>query len=160
MVEVLCFALHGLGQAMFAVLVAEVQLAGAVQHHQEAPQQPAVVQGLHADQALDHPQTQIRQSLRRHMAQEVGESVAVGHGLLMAPAQTIEVLQRLLAVQLEPHLPTRAQLQQEKHQPLPGHERPQIRDLLLIAGVAQRLQPNPKLGPEVGDRPGQHGPEF
>ena len=114
-VVVLGLAVDGLGQAVLAVPLAEVELPGAVQDHQEVAEQPSVVQGLHADQPADHVPAQVVQGRWRHVPQEVVQRVAVGDRLLAAAAEAVEVLQRLGAVQFESHLPSRAELQQEQH---------------------------------------------
>jgi hypothetical protein len=157
--EVLRLVLHGPGEAVFTMPLAEVQLPGAVHDHQEVPQQPAVVQGLHADQSPDHRAAQAIQGRRGHVAQEVIEGVAVGQGLLVAAAEAIEVRQRLGAVQLEPRLPARAHLQQEHHQSHDQQEPPVIGDLVLVAGVGHLRQPGPMLRPEVSQGLPQRGPQ-
>ena len=59
----------------------------------------------------------LRKRFSEAMAQEVIEGVTVGQRLLGASAEAVEIRQCLGAVQLEPQLPTRSQLQHEHHQP-------------------------------------------
>ncbi len=148
-VVILRLAVHDLGQAVLAVLLTEVQLPGAVQDHQEVAEQPSLVQCLHANQAMDQLTAQAIQGRRRHVSQEVIQRVAVGDGVLAAAAEAVEVLQRLWAVQLEPHLPARAELQHEHHQPLDQQERPAVGAHLLSARVDHAGQPGSIVRPEV-----------
>ncbi len=92
MVVVLYLAVDGLGQAVLAVLLTEVELPGAVQNHQEVAEQSPAVQSLHPDQPLNHRPAQAMHGLRGHVPQEVVQCVAVGHGLLVASAEMVEVL--------------------------------------------------------------------
>ena len=74
---------------------------------------------------------------------------------LFGPRQPVEVGQCRGAVQLEPHLPARANLEHEGHQTHPQQELPGIGDQLRIAPVLGLLEPEGEFREEVGHGPGQ-----
>jgi hypothetical protein len=143
-------------QAMGAMALVEAQLPRSVQDHQEVTHEPAMVQGLHAQQALDHFPPQQRQRRRGHAPQEIVERVGVRDGFLLGTGQDIEIGQRLGAVQLKTPPPPRAQLEQEAHQAHPEQEAPAVGDAILVAPVADLPEPVEEVGEEMGDGLGQY----
>jgi len=92
-------------QAVGAMPLAEVQLPGGVEDHQEAAQESAMIHGFHPHQTMDHLPPQPRQRPRGHAAQEIVQRVGVSHGLLLGLGKPVEVGQGLGAVQLETQPP-------------------------------------------------------
>jgi hypothetical protein len=134
---------------------ARLPMPGAVQDDQEVPHQPGVVEGLHANQAMDHLAAKPAQLGGINVPEEVIQRVGMRNALLAASGQTIEVLQRDGTVQLEADLPAGAELQQEQRQPRPHHESPVVDDHGLESALPQIGQPAAQLGEEVPDRLGQ-----
>lgn len=149
----------GLFLAVWAVPLAEGQLARAVDDDQRVSEQPPIVQDLHAQQTLDHLSPQAVVGPAGHVPEKVLQRGGVRQGRVPLATQAVEVFQGLGAVQLEPHLPAGTQLQDEDQQPHPGQELPGIEDAVLGAGIRHLAQPRAELGPEVPDGPAQGGPE-
>ena len=143
---------------MLAVPLVEVQLPGAVHDQRESSQEPAVVQGLHADQALDH--------LSAQAARDAGGTwprkwLSVSEWARLSWAADASRLRLARASGLSSSkrsLPPGAELDEEDHQAHPGEELAAIDAALLVACVDHGLEPLPQLREEVGDGPGQLAP--
>jgi hypothetical protein len=159
-VVVLGLPAHGPLQAMGAMSAAKEQLPRAVEGHQEVCQQTPTVQDLHANEPVDHAAAKAGRFAGRQAAQEVVQGVAVGHAVLAAAGEAIEVLQGLGAVQFKADLAAGPQFEEEDQQARPHQTPRRIGDPVRVARVAQAVQPGAQVGEEVGDGRGHDPAQF
>jgi len=135
-------------------------LARAIDPHGEVPEEPGAFQHLHPQEPADPVEAKALQFARREAAQEVVQGVAVGHPVLAAASEAVEVLHGRRAVRFKADLAAGTRFQQEHQQARPHQTPRRIDGPVRVARVAQAVQPAAQVGPEVGDGLGQDPAQF
>jgi hypothetical protein len=135
------------------MMMAETQVTGAIDRHDEIALKAEIVQGFHADEPPGVLVQQLGESRAADVADEVIEGLGDREALLLGAGQQIEIVQdgQFQVAQVVVRRTAAAQAQAEEEQSPPAKEAPVVLDHGLEAGVGQLVQPAGRLGEEVAD---------
>jgi hypothetical protein len=142
-----------LGQALGAMVVAETEIAGAIDGGNEITLKTEVVQGFHADESSSVLVAQQSEGGAANVSDEVIEGFGHRQAILLGARQVVEVVENgaFQVAQVIVGGTAASQAQAKEQQPPPAEKAGLIVDQRLQASVGQLVEPARLFGEEVAD---------